>query len=192
MIQTFIQRKKLMNIIATGNPEFGVANAIAERWPDTEFVGRTTWGYDLTENGYKAKLAEMALKYDVFINCSALWQYHQTLLLDVVYKHALTNLKRLHIVSLGSTTDRATKGSDWHYQQEKNALRSNSNALGLKSIWAGGPKVTYVTFGTLENNAHKHPGRRVMTLNEAVDLIDFSINMPVSYTHLTLPTTPYV
>ena len=40
--------------------EFGVANAIAERWSDTEFVGRTTWGYDLTENGYKAKLAEKA------------------------------------------------------------------------------------------------------------------------------------
>lgn len=165
-------------IICTGNPEFGVANAIAERWPETEFVGRTTWGYDLTENGYKAKLAEKALKYDVFINCSALWQYHQTLLLDVVYKSALKNRKRLHIVSLGSTTDRSTKGSDWHYQQEKKALRSTSNALGMKSIWAGGPKVTYVTFGTLENNAHKHPGRRVMTLNEAVDLIDFSINMP--------------
>ena len=81
-------------------------------------------------------------------------------------------------MSLGSTTDRATKGTDWHYQQEKKALRSTSNALGLKSIWAGGPKVTYITFGTLENNAHKHPGRRVMTLNEAVDLIDFSINMP--------------
>ena len=104
-----------MNIIATGNPEFGVASAIAHRWPETTFVSRSGWGYDLTENGYKHKLAEKALNYDVFINCSALWQYHQTLLLDVVYKSALKNRKRLHIVSLGSTTDRATKGSDWHY-----------------------------------------------------------------------------
>lgn len=165
-------------IICTGNPEFGVAKAIAERWPGTEFVSRTDWGYDLTQDSYKQKLAEKVLKYDVFINCSALWQYHQTMLLDVVYKHAAKNLKRLHIVSLGSTTDRTTKGSDWHYQQEKKALKSTSNALGLKSIWTGGPKVSYVTFGTLENNAHKHPGRSIMTLNEAVDCIEYVLNAP--------------
>ena len=167
-----------MRIIATGNPEIGVASAIAKKWPETTFVSQTTWGYDLCQDSYKHKLAEKALNYDVFINCSALWQYHQTLVLDVVYKNALKNRKRLHIVSLGSTTDRATKGSDWHYQQEKKALRSTSNALGLKSIWAGGPKVSYVTFGTLENNAHKHPGRAIMQLNDAVDMIEYVINMP--------------
>ena len=165
-------------ILCTGNPEKGLASAIAKRWPDTVFVGRTTWGYDLTENGYREKLAEKALNFDVFINSSALWRFNQTLVLDVVYKDALRHLKRLHIVNLGSTTDRATKGSDWLYQQEKKALRSTSNALGLKSIWAGGPKVSYVTFGTLENNAHKHPGRAVMQLNDAVDMIEYVINMP--------------
>lgn len=165
-------------IICTGNPEFGVASEIAQRWPETTFVSRSNWDYDLTQDSYKHKLAEKALNYDVFINCSALWQYHQTMLLDVVYKNALKNLKRLHIVSLGSTTDRTVKGSDWHYQQEKKALKSTSNALGLKSVWTGGPKVTYVSFGTLENNSHKHPGRQVMTLAEAVDLIEYTINMP--------------
>lgn len=166
------------SIIATGNPEFGVASAIAERWPHTEFVGRTTWGYDLCQDSYKNKLAEKALKYDVFINCSALWHYHQTMLLDIVYKNSLRLGNELHIVSLGSTTDRTTKGSDWHYQQEKKALRSTSNALGLKSIWSGGPKVSYITFGTLSNNSHKHPSRRVMTLYEAVDCIEYVINAP--------------
>lgn len=165
-------------IICTGNPEFGVAAEIFRRWPHTEFVGRTTWGYDLTENSYKHKLAEKASKYDVFINCSALWHYHQTLLLDVVYKFNLTNRNRLHIVSLGSTTDRTTKGSDWHYQQEKKALRSTSNALGLKSVWSGGPRVTYVTFGTLDNNQHKHPDRHCMSLGEAVDCIEYAVSAP--------------
>ena len=165
-------------ILCTGNPEVGVASAISKRWPDTVFVGRTTWGYDLTENGYRSKLAEKALNFDVFINCSALWHFNQTMVLDTVYKDALRHLKRLHIVNLGSTTDRATKGSDWLYQQEKKALRSTSNAMGLKSIWQGGPKVSYVTFGTLENNAHKHPERKTMTLDEAVDLIEYVINMP--------------
>jgi len=167
-----------MKIICTGNPEFGVAKQIAERFPDTTFVSRTGWGYDLTQDSYKHKLAEKALKYDVFINCSALWHYHQTMLLDVVFKSAQKARKRLHLVSLGSTTDRTTKGSDWHYQQEKKALKSTSNALGLKSIWTGGPRVSYITFGTLENNAHKHPGRQVMTLAEAVDLIEWVMYCP--------------
>jgi len=166
------------SIICTGNPEFGVASAIAERWPQTVFVGRTSWGYDLCQDSYKHKLAEKALSFDVFINCSALWHYHQTMLLDVVFKSAFQARKRLHIVSLGSTTDRTTKGSDWHYQQEKKALRSTSNALGLKSIWTGGPKVSYVTFGTLDNNQHKHPDRRCMSLNEAVDCIQYVLLAP--------------
>jgi NADP-dependent 3-hydroxy acid dehydrogenase YdfG len=165
-------------ILCTGNPEYGVASAIAERWPQTQFVSRTNWNYDLTENGYKHKLAEKALSYDVFINCSALWHYHQTMLLDVVYKMAESKRKQLHIVSLGSTTDRATKGSDWQYQQEKKALRSTSNALNLKSIWQGGPRVSYISFGTLENNAHKHPGRQTMLLSEAVDLIEYVLTAP--------------
>jgi hypothetical protein len=165
-------------ILCTGNPEFGVAQEIAHRWPQTQFVSRTGWGYDLTQNGYKQKLANKVLKYDIFINSSALWQYHQTLLLDVVYKTARAENKKLHIISLGSTTDRTTKGTDWHYQQEKKALRSTSNALGLQSIWAGGPKVSYVTFGTLDNNAHKHPDRKVMQISEAVDYIEYIIEAP--------------
>lgn len=166
------------SILCTGNPEFGVAKEIAHRWPQTVFVNRTDWGYDLTENSFKQKTAEKALNFDIFINCSALWQYHQTILLDVVYKHARNNNHPLHIVSLGSTTDRTAKGSDWQYQQEKKALKSTSNALGLKSIWTGGPKVSYVTFGTLENNQHKHPDRKVMTLEEAVDCIEYVLNAP--------------
>ena len=44
-----------MRILCTGNPEFGVASAIAERWPETTFVSRTDWEYDLTQNCYKEK-----------------------------------------------------------------------------------------------------------------------------------------
>jgi hypothetical protein len=165
-------------IICTGNPDFGVASAIADRWPDTVFVSRTNWNYDLTQDSYKNKLAQKALSFDVFINCSALWQYHQTMLLDTVYKTAVLANHPLHIISLGSTTDRTVKGSDWQYQQEKKALQSTSNALGLKSIWAGGPRVSYVSFGTLDNNQAKHPDRRCMSLSEAVDCIEYVMQAP--------------
>ena len=165
-------------ILCTGNPETGLAKAIFERWPGTDFCSQTTQGYDLTQRHFKDKIALDALEYDVFINSSALWQYHQTILLDVVYKSALKAGSSLHIVSIGSTTDRTTKGSDWQYQQEKKALRSTSNALGLKSIWQGGPKVSYVTFGTLENYAHKHPERKVMSMSDAVRAIEYIIDAP--------------
>lgn len=165
-------------ILCTGNPEFGVASEIANIWPETEFISRTGWGWDLTQNNYKRRLAKKCLDYDVFINCSALWQYHQTILLDVVYKTAREVNHPLHIISLGSTTDRATKGSDWQYQQEKKALKSTSNALGLKSIWAGGPKVSYISFGTLSNNQHKHPDRKCLDINKAAEYIAWVIEQP--------------
>jgi len=48
-------------IIATGNPEFGVASAIFKRWPDAEIVGQTTRGLDLTIQDHRDRLAKEAL-----------------------------------------------------------------------------------------------------------------------------------
>jgi len=165
-------------ILCTGNPETGLAKAIFEKWPEADFCSQTTWGYDLTLSTYKEALSVKALEYDIFINSSALWQFHQTMLLNVVYKRAEKANHSLHIVSIGSTTDRTTKGSDWQYQQEKKALRSTSNALNLKSTWQGGPRVSYVTFGTLENYAHKHPERTCMSMTDAVRAIEYIIEFP--------------
>lgn len=170
-------------ILCTGNPEIGLASEIFKRFPQTDFISQSISDHDLTLNHVKKTIGNKALEYDFFINSSALWQYHQALLLDVVYKTAQSARKSLHIVSIGSTTDRATKGSDWTYQQEKKALKSASNAMGLKSIWQGGPKVSYVTFGTLPNNADKHPGRKLMTFEEAVDCIEYAMMLPE---HLSL------
>lgn len=166
-----------MKILCTGNPEEGLASAIAERFPGTTFVSRKN-GYELEWSNQKANLAALALDYDIFINCSALFQFHQTMVLEEVYKKAAEVNHDIHIINIGSTTDRTAKGSDWRYQQEKKALRSTSNALNLKSVWQGGPKVSYVTFGTLENNQAKHPDRKVMTFDEAIDLIEYTMNMP--------------
>ena len=127
-------------ILCTGNPETGLAKTIFEKWPDADFCSQTTGGYDLTLTSAKDELALKALEYDVFINSSALWQFHQTMLLNVVFKCALKANHPLHIVSIGSTTDRTTKGSDWIYQQEKKALRSTSNALGLKALGKADPE----------------------------------------------------
>ena len=49
--------------------QLGVASAIAERWPETQFVSRTNWQYDLTQKSLPLKQAgRKDLNYDVFIN----------------------------------------------------------------------------------------------------------------------------
>ena len=172
----------MKKILCTGNPETGLAAEIATRFPGTSFASRAN-GFELEWTTHRDRLAKLALDHDVFINCSALFHFHQSMVLEQVYKEALAANHNLHIINIGSTTDRATKGSDWRYQQEKKALRSMSNAMGLKSVWQGGPKVSYVTFGTLENNQQKHPDRKVMTMKEAVDMIEYTMNVPA---HLVL------
>ena len=75
------------------------------------------------------------------------------MLLDLVYK-ALYNAKsEAHIVCIGSTTDRTKKGQAWLYSAEKKALRDYCNSLSLVGVWHSGPKVSYISFGTLDNTS---------------------------------------
>ena len=40
------------------------------------------------------------------------------------------------------------------------------------------PKVSYISFGTLSNNEHKHPDRRCMAIDTAADYIKWIIDQP--------------
>ena len=109
---------------------------------------------------------------------SALWRFHQTVLLDIVYK-ALRNAKsEAHIVVIGSTTDRTKKGSAWLYNAEKKALRDYSNSLALLGVWHSGPKISYISFGTLSNNQSKHPDRKCLDIDSAAQYIKWLIEQP--------------
>jgi len=166
-----------MKILITGNPEKGLASALAKIWPDARFVSRAT-GWDLTKDAAITELSKLALEYDVFINNSALWKFCQTIILESVYKAAKTAHANLKIICIGSTTDRATKGSDWIYQQEKKALRSYSNSLNIAGVWGGGPLVSYISFGTLSNNQTKHPDRVCMDMDLAASYVKWLVEQP--------------
>ena len=168
-----------MRVVITGNRHTGLSGALAGIWPDAGFYSRSS-GCDLTTDAGRQQLCDAVLSCDVFINCSALWRFNQTLVLEQVYKACVQNRHDVLIVCIGSTTDRATKGSDWLYQQEKKALRSYANSLNLQSTWQGGPQVTLISLGSLSNVQHKHPDRICMDVNDAARYIKWIVDQPRS------------
>ena len=112
-----------MKILVAGNKNYGLAAELFKLYPDAFFASRTS-GFDLTKNDDQKKLADLVLEYDVFINCSALHKFNQTVLLDTVYKKCTENNHRPYIICIGSTTDRVKKGGAWIYNAEKKALKT--------------------------------------------------------------------
>lgn len=164
-------------MIVTGNPKEGVAQALHKLYPDAEYVSRAT-GLDLTETDHMFEFANMCTTHDQIIINSALWRFHQTILLDIVYKACRTAKNDAHIVCIGSTTDRTSKGTAWLYNAEKKALRDYTNSLGLVGVWHSGPRLSYISFGTLSNNQHKHPDRECMDIDVAASYVKWILDQP--------------
>ena len=166
-----------MKILIAGNKNYGLAAELFKLYPDAFFASRTT-GFDLTKNDDQKKLADLALDYDIFINCSALHKFNQTILLDAVYKKCTENNHRLQIICIGSTTDRVKKGGAWLYNAEKKALRDYCNTLGMNGVWDNGPKITLVSFGSLTNVQSKHPTRKCLDIAQAALYIKWIVEQP--------------
>lgn len=166
-----------MKISITGNPDFGLAAEIGKLYPGVTFCSRKN-GFDLTTKDGQVRTADIAIQGDVFINCAALHKFNQTVLLDTVYKKACESNTNLHIICIGSTTDRVKNGKAWLYNAEKKALRDYCNTLALGGVWAQAPKVSYISFGTLTNNQHKHPDRRCMDIALAAFYVKWLIEQP--------------
>jgi short-subunit dehydrogenase len=168
-------------VCITGSPRAGLAGALYKIYPDATFISRSSSGVDLTSAEGQVYCARTAALHEVFINCAALWKFSQTVLLEAVQKAAVDKNPGLHIVNVGSTTDRVKNGRAWLYNAEKKALRDYSNTLSIRGVWESGPKVSYVSFGTLSNNQHKHPDRRVMSLEDAAQYIKWVIDQPSQF-----------
>lgn len=166
-----------MKILVAGNKNFGLAAELFKLYPDAFFASRTT-GFDLTANDDQKRLADLVLEYDVFINCSALWKFNQTVLLDTVYKKCVENKHYPYIICIGSTTDRVKKGGAWLYNAEKKALRDYCNTLGMNGVWGSAPKITLISFGSLSNVQAKHPDRKCMDIDRAANYIKWLIEQP--------------
>jgi hypothetical protein len=168
-----------MKILISGNAHEGLSAAIGRLYPDqVTFASRTT-GYELTNDAGRDAFCDSAVDTDVIIICAALWRFQQTVLLEAVSKRLRSEMKSPHIIVVGSTTDRVKNGKPWLYNAEKKALRDFSNTLSIGGVWTDGlPKVSYISFGTLSNNQHKHPDRKCLDIDEAAGYIQWLISLP--------------
>ena len=164
-------------MIITGNPTKGLAQSLYKLYPDAVYCSRES-GYELTSNKGMDEFAQLASQHDIIVINSALWRFHQTVLLDLVYKACRTANNDAHIVCIGSTIDRTKKGNSWLYSAEKKALRDYCNSLALVCVWDSGPKINLISFGTLSNNQEKHPNRTCMDIDEAAQYIKWLIEQP--------------
>lgn len=178
-----------MKIAFTGNPKYGVAKAWNKlvkgtfdvnnkQTYETDFFSRET-GWDLDVASKRRQFAEHIKNYDVFINSSALYHFHQVNLLKDVYEYWNSIEKYGRIINIGSTADRNNKATSWVYPTEKKALREYSMSLSQRSIWENHPiKVSYVSFGSLQTkNVHeKHPTRTLMSLDVVCNVLKQIIN----------------
>lgn len=164
-------------MLISGNPTQGLARALHVLYPDAEFCSRAT-GYDLTKAEDQQRFGLSALNHRIVVINSALWKFNQTVLLDTVYRVCVEHTHNPHIICIGSTTDRVKNGKPWLYNAEKKALRDYANTLALGGVWDSKPKVTLVSFGTLDNNQHKHPDRKTMNITVAAEYIRWIIDQP--------------
>jgi len=166
-----------MKILITGNSTYGLSAAIGKKCQHVSYVSRST-GFDLTTRDGREACAMLALEHDVFINCAALYQFNQTLLMDDVYKTCNSANVDIHMIAIGSTTDRVKNGRAWLYNAEKKALRDWCNTLAISGVWSSGPKVSYVSFGTLTNNQDKHPDRKCLDIDLTADYVLWLLSQP--------------
>ena len=173
-----------MKIAFTGNPNYGLAQEWARRVAgtidikrniryDTDFFSRRN-DYNFDDIERRFRFANESLNYDVVVNNSALWNFHQTLLLKEVWSVWKEENHKGRIINIGSTADRNNGGTDWLYPTEKKALREFSLGLSMMSVWQDHPiKVSYISFGSLQTSKvhKKHPDRTLMSLEKAVKTI---------------------
>ena len=164
-------------ILISGNKNFGLAKELHKLYPDAYFASREN-GYDLAKSDDQDSFAQYVSHYNTVIINSALWKFNQTVLLDKVYKKCVAEKHSPHIITIGSTTDRVKNGKPWLYNAEKKALRDYSNTLALGGVWSEGPKITYISFGTLSNNQEKHPDRKCLDISRAAMYIKWIIDQP--------------
>lgn len=164
-------------MLIAGNKNYGLAQSLAKLYPDAVYASRTT-GFDLTDYEDQQRFGKLSAEHDIIILCSALWRFHQTILLEAVYNNCVKQESRKHVICIGSTADRVKGGKTWLYAAEKKALRDYSNTLALGGVWDKTPKITYVSFGSMTNMQHKHPERKCLDIDLAASYVKWIVDQP--------------
>lgn len=164
-------------MIVAGNKEYGLSAELAQIFPDAIFASRSS-GFDFSSDSDIEKFCKECTEHDKIVLASALHQFKQTLLLEKIYEQCVSINHRPHIITVGSTTDRFSTGKPWLYNAEKKALRDYSSTLAMGGVWKDRPKITYISYGTMSNNADKHPDRKCLDITTAAQYIKWIFDQP--------------
>ena len=173
-----------MKILITGNPKKDlcqeVVSLLQQKGHECHCVSRAT-GHDFEKDtgGTIKKIVELSESCDVFINLYANYFFNATIMAHKVYNNWITkNMNDKRMINVGSTTDRVRKAKNNLYHYEKLILRDWSAGLALMGVWDGGPRVSHISFGTLDNRAEKHGDRKCLSIKKAAEYLCWILDQP--------------
>lgn len=176
----------MKKIIVSGNPNYGLAQALNEIFPEAEFYSRSHNGFDFKVHENHSEFARRSLGFDVYISCSCLSRFRQVLLLEEVYNTWINENHSGQIIVLGSSADTPVKGTPWIYPIEKKALRAFCRNLSMASLGGHGSKpsgirMTYLSPGHIDTPKanQKHPGVDKLDPSYLAQIIKWVIDQPV-------------
>ena len=182
----------MKKILITGSRKYGLCEAICnlfdtinQGYVDTEIKYETASrsnGYNLETTKGQNKLAKYYIEedFDIFINNSAIWKFHQVMIAECVFNAMKEVDRKGHIINIGSTADTGVKGRTWRYPTEKKALKAYNRDLTYMAMGGSNIKTTLISPGSLTTSSvmKKHPDRKLIDVEYIAELVVWTINQP--------------
>ena len=175
----------MKKVLITGNRNYGLCEAICNMFDqngyDYECASRETgWRLDRQED--QARLAHHFVLngFNVFINNSAMWKFHQIMIAENMYNAVKLAGVNAQFIHMGSTADTGVKGRTWRYPTEKKALRDYNRDLTYMTMGGSNIKTTLLSPGSLTTPSvmEKHPDRQLIDVEYIADIILWLLSQP--------------
>jgi len=176
----------MKKILITGSRNYGLCEAICNLFdtlPNIEYeTASRSNGYNLDNSDGYSKLANYYIDgdFDIFINNSAIWKFHQVMIVESVFNAMEEADRKGQIINIGSTADTGVKGRTWRYPTEKKALKAYNRDLTYMAMGGSNIKTTLISPGSLTTSSvmKKHPDRKLIDVEYIAELVVWTINQP--------------
>ena len=173
-------------ILITGNRDYGLCQAICNLFDTVDnidyYTASRSTGWSLDTHETQQRLADYFVENDfnIFINNSAMWKFHQVMIAETMYKTVLEAEKHAQFIHMGSTADTGVKGRTWRYPTEKKALRDYNRDLTYMTAGGSNIKTTCLSPGSLTTPSvmKKHPDRKLIDVEYIAEIILWLIRQP--------------
>ena len=173
-------------VLITGNRNYGLCEAICNLFDTMDNIDYSTasrsTGWSLDKNEEQERLAQHFVdgKFNVFINNSAMWKFHQIMIAEQLYTKAHEAGVHAQFIHMGSTADTGVRGRTWRYPTEKKALRDYNRDLTYMAAGGSNIKTTLISPGSLTTPSviKKHPDRKLIDVEYIAEVILWLLQQP--------------